>query len=290
MASAVGLSVTSSLGDIDPDVISTDVALAAQAELPWPRLIQWTPYSGPGLTHNIPGAASLAMTAKANSHATWGSDTDVSSTFDMNTRTITISMKGVDVNVYTESFLSGVVDPRVFITDSMRKAYIKKVDTDVMALYTESPTDVTGPLTYTAFLQAFEILAGQAADNPIAMVIPSTSFAAFWSIEEFKKANEFGKALLQQNVVLPAGYLGNVAGVECYWSNHYTASTGDHGIMFSQNAIRLVERMPFTIAIDATEEGVGNRGIRIGGTTMYGVAGTRGTSATTNPWIVDLVL
>jgi hypothetical protein len=282
--------VSGGLSDINPTIVSTEIQLAAQAELPWPRIIDWRGYNGPGLTYNIPGAASLTMSAVTFTGSTTVA-TDVSAAHDTSVRAITISTKGVDQFINLDAMLSGVVDPKTFISDSMRKAFVKKVDTDVMGLYTESPTDVTGPLTYTAFLQAFEILAGQSAESPVFMVIPNTSIAAFAAIDEFKKANEFGAALLQQNIVMPAGYLGAAPfGVECYWSNHFTSSSGDHGMMFSKNAIRLVERLPFTISIDATQEMVETRAVKLGGTAVYGVAGQRGTSATTNPWVVDLVL
>jgi hypothetical protein len=182
------------------------------------------------------------------------------------------------------------------IVNTLGTSYGKRVDTDIMALYTEagSGSNRIGSsgtaLTYAnGFVPAFERLAVGAAPAPYFWVMAATQISEIGTESQFSEWQKLGQAWLDKNVELPTGYLGVAPwGVGCYYSNNYAVSTGNHGIMFSKSAIQFHEHMPFTVAIDATEVGVGSRSLKIGGTTIYGVSGVRDTS-TTNAWIVDIV-
>ena len=88
--------------------------------------------------------------------------------------------------------------------------------------------------------------------------------------------------------MLAAGDLGfDVMNVHFFWSNHYTASAGDHGIMFSKNTIKFLEKDAFRIAINDVELYTGVRALKIGGTATYGVGVVRDAGSST--WIANIV-
>ena len=91
-AATVGVSVASSLGDILPtEVISNEVQLALQATLPWRQLVTWSGWNGPGLTMQLPIAASLTMQAITFTSTTATADATVA--YDMGQRDITASQR-----------------------------------------------------------------------------------------------------------------------------------------------------------------------------------------------------
>jgi len=289
------LSLSNSLGDLNPTIISAQVQLASQQELPWMQLIDWRGYNQPGLTHQVAQAAALTMSAIVYTDA--NTPADASTGFDMTNRQITLSTKALDVNVYLEAIESAAADPQTFIVDSIRKAYVKKVATDIMALYTEgnnSGANQVGtagtPVSYLDhFLPAFEAIANGATDPPYTWVLATTQISEVGSETQFSEWQKLGQAMLDANISAPAGFLGIAPwGVNVYWSNHYTASSGNHGMMFSKGAFLMLEKMPFTVSIDSSEQLVRDRVIRIGGTTIYGVSGQR-DSSTANLGVVDIV-
>jgi len=295
MSSYTGISVASSLGDISVTVLSGDVELAAQQQFPLERFCNYQGWNQPGLVVQVPQDPNVTMNTVAQTHAT--TPVDASNTFDMSNAQITISMKAVDVNVYTHSLIAAGNAPEPLIKDSMTKAYIRNRASNFMALYTAAPTANVVGESGTAishdgsFLTALQLLATNAAEGDLFWILASTQISEFGRDTHFKNWHASGLQLLAQNIVLPSGFLGvSPAGVEVYWNNHYTASSGNHGMMFSKNAIRCYDQVPLKIEMDMSEMWVRDRVVRIGATTMYGLGSARdGGSTGTNLWICDVV-
>jgi hypothetical protein len=293
MAKYEGLVANSgnALSLLNPTIIASQAELAAQAALPWQRIIDWRSYNQPGLTATFGQAPGLSMGAIAFTSETTPPDQTVD--FDALAANITISSKGVDVNLYLDAILSSAVPPAEMVQDSITKAYIKKIDTDIMALYTAAPAaNIVGgagtPITYATFVSAFTGLALGVAQGPISFVMAQPQLGAVMQETQFSEWQKRGMALLDSNVVLQAGDLGfDVMGVHFFWSNHYTASAGDHGIMFGQKAIKFLEKQPFRIAINDIELYVGARTMKIGGTATYGTGVIRDSGSST--WIANVI-
>ena len=287
----VGL-LSGSMDDINPTIIESDVQLALQLELPWSRLIDWRAYNKAGTINQVAQFPQATMANITESTST-GMDPGDTATMSTTNRQITLGVKGVDVWPTLLSLESGGADVQATLTEILRLSYIRKIDGDEMALYTESNTDIGAdgtPLTYTDhFLAAYELLYANAAPKPYSWVIPGVAISEIFSEPQFSQAQQYGRSIIDQDLAIQQGYQGFAPlGVQIYASNNYTASSGNHGIMFAMRGIRFAEHLPFMVKVIDTELYVNQRALKIGGTTIYGVAGTRDTT-TTNKWIVDIV-
>lgn len=290
MATFSTLGTAGQFGNLNPTIVSNQVQLVAFTNLPWPRLINWKAHNGAGsVTNVIQATYTTAMAAVADT----GADSS-SAAYTTTARSITQTAKGLDflLTLMANEFQAG---DQSHVVDTLAKSYAKKVDTDIMALYTEAPTAAEigaagTPLTYAnAFVPAFSALAAGSAPAPYFWVLAAPQIAEIGTESQFAEWQKLGQAWLDMKIDLPTGYLGVAPwGVECYYSNNYTASAGNHGMMFAREAFQLHEHMPFTVAIDASEIGVATRSIKFGGTTIYGVGGVRDTS-TTNAWVADVI-
>ena len=294
MASAVSrLGTAGEFGNLNPTIISAQVQMVALTRLPWQRLINWMPHNTKGsVTNVVQSTYTTAMSALSES-ATLGMG-EVSAAYATTSRSVTQTAKGLDFFLTLMASEFQVADA-THIVNTLGASFGKRLDTDIMALYTEAPTaneigaSLTA-LTYAnSFVPAFAALASGATPNPIFWVLASPQIAEIGTESQFAEWQKLGQAWLDQKIDLPTGYLGVAPwGVECYYSNNYTASAGNHGMMFSREAFQLHEHMPFTVAIDSSEIGVQSRSIKFGGTAIYGVGGVRDTS-TTNAWVADIV-
>lgn len=291
MATFSTLGTAGQFGNLNPTIISNQVQLVAFTNLPYPKLINWIPHNSAGSVTNV---VQSTYTTVMGSVADTGAD-DKSAAYATTSRSITQTAKGLDflLTLMANEFQAA---DQSHVVDTLSKSYMKKVDTDVMALQSEAGTGANRigaagtPLTFAnAFVPAFSALAAGSAPAPYAWILAAPQIAEIGTESQFAEWQKLGKAWLDENINLPTGYLGVAPwGVECYYSNNYAVSSGNCGMMFARDAIQLREHMPFTVAIDASEYGVVSRSIKFGGTTIYGVSGVRDTS-TTNAWVVATV-
>jgi len=285
--------LSTEVADLNPTQIATEIQLFAQQELPWPNLIGWQSFAQPGSVWQVGQAPELSLTSYTES-ATLGMTVTDADAFDMTNRTITTSMKGVDVGLTLFALQCVTGDLQGAVKDSIRKAWVDKLSTDIMALYTEAiaanEIGAAGtPLNYDTFLQGFGLLAAQAAPNPISWVVGPSQIAEVMGISQFSKFLEYGREVLTQEVMIPVGKLGTAPlGVGIYWDNNAVNSTGVHSMMFSKGAFAYVEKAPFSIAINDSNLYSKDRTLFIAGTTTYGVGGVRDTS-TTNKFVADII-
>jgi hypothetical protein len=288
--------LSTEVADLNATQISTEIQLFAQQELPWPKVINWYPFSGPGSVWQTAQAPELSLTTYTESDTLGMTVTDADA-FDMSNRQITVSMKGIDVGITLFALQCVTGDLQGAVRDSIRKAWIDKLDTDLMALYTEAPSvgpdheigAQNTPLDYDTFLQGFELLAAQAVPNPITWMIGPTQISEVLNITQFSKFLEYGREVLTQEIQVPTGFLGVAPlGVGIYWSNNAVSSTGIHSMMFSKGAFGYVEKAPFTVDVNSSNLMSKERTLYVAGTCTYGVGGIRDTS-TTNKFVVDIV-
>jgi hypothetical protein len=280
------------MDDIDPTTIESEAQLALQFELPYMERVDWRGAPATGTVSNIAQFPAVSMATVTPAAAT-GDDPGDTATVSTSARSVTISVKAVDVWPDLLSVMQGAVDVTSTLSEIVRLAYVAKIDTDFMALYTESATDIGASgtaLTFTDhFLAAYELLFANKAPKPYTWMIPGVAISEIFSEPQFSQAQQYGRSVVDQDLDVQRGYQGFAPlGVPIYASNNYTASSGNHGIMFAKRGIRMNEAMPFRVNIDRTKLLNDERALKIGGTTIYGVGGTRATS-TTNPWIVDIV-
>ena len=283
--------------ELNPTQIAFEVQMAAEQELPWRNLVSWESFTLPGTVYKQAQAPALSMTALTE-HADTGAHTaDVASEFTMTARSITATIKAVDVWITKQALVAAQGDLQAIVTDSMRKAYLDKLDTDIVSLYTEacdtSPDHEIGTdgsaIDYAAFLAAYELLAAQAAFPPITWVIGPGQISEVLGISQFSKFLEYGREVLTQNVNIQTGFLGVAPlGVGIYWSNNVVEDAGLHSLMFSKDFAGVRMKQDFSVSVDASELGVNSRSLKIGGESFYGVGGLRDTS-TTNKFCVDLI-
>lgn len=298
MASYTGISVSSSLGDISVTVLAGDVEMAAQQQFDLRNVMEVIDWAQAGLVVQIPQAASVTMNVVAQTSASTPVDASpVAPAFDMTNAQITISMKAVDINIYTHSLVAAGNAPEPIIRDSMVKGWVRKRATDYMGTYTAAPTaNVIGeqgtPISYdNTFLAILQTLATNAAEGDIVWTLAAPQISEFGRDAQFKDFAKSNIAFLSQNIVLPSGFLGvSPGGIAVWWNNHYTASSGNHGIAHSKKALRCYDQVPFKIVIDDSEMWVRDRVVRIGGTAIYGLGSARdGGSTGTNLWVTDVV-
>lgn len=282
---------------LNPTQIAFEVQMAAEQELPWRNLVSWENFTLPGTVYQQAQAPALTMTALTEGASTGAHTADVAQEFTMTNRQITATIKAVDVWITKQALVAAQGDLQAIVTDSMRKAYLDKLDTDIVSLYTEASasapdheigTDGT-VIDYAAFLAAYELLAAQAAFPPITWVIGPAQISEVLGISQFSKFLEYGREVITQNINIQTGFLGMAPlGVGIYWSNNVVESTGLHSLMFSKQFAGVRMKQDFSVAVDASELGVNSRSLKIGGESFYGVGGLRDTS-TTNTFVVDLI-
>lgn len=291
MANYSLLATAGQFGNLNPTIISGQVQLVAFTNLPYPKLIDWQSHSGAGSVSSVVQATYTTAMAAVNDNGT----DDMSQSYTTTARTITQTAKGLDflLTLMANEFQAG---DQSHVVDTLAKSYMKKVDTDIMALQSEAGSGANRigaaltPLTFAnSFVPAFSALAAGSAPAPYSWILAAPQIAEIGTESQFAEWQKLGKAWLDENINLPTGYLGVAPwGVECYYSNNYTVSSGNCGMMFAKQGLRLLEHKPFEVAIDASEIGVASRTIKFGGTTIYGVAGVRDTS-TTNKFVVAVV-
>jgi hypothetical protein len=290
----IGLGISNTLDEISPTQIETKAQLALEYQTPWTGLLDWQTHPlNSGLVYNLPSLPAATMGSLSESGTNGWYDSGDNYQPNMTSRSVTVSGKGVDVWPTTLSVLGGVLDLQTELEQVFTFAGIAKFESDVMALYSESNTDIGSSgsaVTYTDhFLAGYELLIRNKARKPFFWALPVTQVSEVLSDPQFSQAQQYGRSVIDNDVDIERGYLGfSPLGVPLYSVNNYTTSSGVHGIMASKFGIRVREMVPFRVDMDATKMWVDERSLRMGATWVYGVGGTRATT-TTNPWIVDIV-
>lgn len=291
--------IASEFAAIDPEYITQSIHADMRQELPWANLIKWEPFSQPGTTYTIPSRPNVVFN-DLTEHATTGITAPGADAqaFAMTGRDIITGQKGCDVLVTWKSLEGSQGNLQEYVKDAMKDAYFDKINTDIMANYTDAsaaaPDHEIGtlgtPLDYAIFLLAHKLLWKKRARD-IFIMIGVDQIEEFLTIPEFKEFLQIGRNVIEQKIDAPTGYLGRTPwGSPSYWCDKASTTGGvtGRGIVADRNALAFVEKMSFDTDINGTQLKNGPRAVRIAGNAWYGTGG-RVKTALNNDLMVEVI-
>lgn len=277
------------LTEWDETSIAIDVEEAASVDMQWDKLIKVHDYREAGLTRTLTQVDALTMSVRT-ADTTDGYQPAMSA-MNSTGRSTTVTAKVVDVIIAIDALIAGKTNARQVTVETIGGAYNDRKNADVMAMYSDFATQYSlANATYENLLIAgVSQLQTNKFKGKVSLVIPSSQTDQVYAIPQFSQAQQYGRSLLADQGDVEMAYMGlSPLRVNFWHCPDYTNSGGyDWGMMFSNRAIELEEKLPLTIGMDDTQLFVGRRGLLVGATTFYSVTGTR-QSAGTATWGIGI--
>jgi len=281
---------------ITPDVVATSAR--QEVFMPLARRLDLT---GPGDDYAIPQAGAL----------TFGSFTPAAAitppteqAFNTNARTLTPALRVCDVIVPINVIQSTQMSLQDLIVREAGLGLAQDHDAGFAALYTEAPASAPdheiatgGALTY-----ANSIVAGQAllwtqnAPKPFCLVVHPTYTPDLLVDELVVNASKIGTESIISRGTQNGGFLVKIIDCEVYQSDQIVSSTTYRCMMFSKNAALAYgfKRLQHPVTGDTQELlldidwNSANRAVEMNMTYWADWEGAKGTSTTTNTWLVEI--
>lgn len=280
-------------------VIPEVIATSARQEVFMP-LVRRLDLTGPGDDFNVPNAGALTW-----STYTSGNSPDEQA-FNTSQRTITPTLRQLDVVIPIDALQGSIVNVQDEIVKEAGLGLALSHDAGFAALYTEAiasnpdhlgiGTDGTA-MSFLSLRTGMGLLYAQNAPKRFAWVLHPDQWAGELLLDDTMiNAAVKGAAVLTQGMGAN-GFITSVLDVDIYVCDQIIESSGRHSIMLSKNAAfgygfkRLTH--PVTgasqeILMD-TDWNSARRSLEINMTYHADFEGLKGSSTTTNNWIVDLI-
>jgi hypothetical protein len=287
------------LGEMIPTLISPRItASAARQEVFRPRCVQYD-LTGTGGAHDV--VTTPAVTFGAVTEGTEFPE----DAFDTGKRTITPALYGVDVMVGIGAWTEAALSPLDAIVKETALALALHRDSVCAALYTEAPastpdheigTDAT-EFNFTTLRDGSALLYTQNAPKRFAWVIYPAQWIELLKDDTFINASVKGSPVLTSGMG-ENGYVTSVLDVDVYVSDQIDESSGRHSMMFSDKAAfgYGFKRLPVPgnesvmqeLMVHIDYEGR-YRSYIVESTYFADFEGVKGSSTTTNNWLVDII-
>lgn len=290
------------VAELIPDLIVPDVVATAEEHNVFMPLVRRFDLTGAGANFTVPQAGALA----------WGSLT-INGTppdetpFDTGARTLTPAAKYLDVTIPVDVMQNASVDLQTEIAKEAGVGLADYHDTQFATLFAEAPASAPGDheigtdgteLSFGDLRDGLKLLYIQKAPKRFAWVVHPTQFVELLKDDTFINASVKGSPVLTQGIGAN-GFATSVLDVDVYVAEQIfqgDSPTGLHSMMFSKNAalgygFKRLSRpggTPSEIMMDVEWDST-RRTIEINMTIYADHEGAKGTSATANGWLVDII-
>ena len=299
--SAISVNAATGVAELIPDIVVNEITVTAEREEVFMPLVIRKDVTGPGEVFNHPVAAALSFAQLGAQTYIDGASPD-ETIFDTGQRTFTPQFWFVDVILPMDVPAGSTLDVQQAIIDEVGIGWAKHKDGKFAALYTEAPA--TAPdhevgtndvaLAYSNFLQNTRLLYEHNAPRPFAGVIHPIQWGELMAdntVIDAAKAGAPGGTLTIQ----PGGFVTKLFDTSLYVSDQIVEATGLRSMWFStKRAFAYYFKMlthPLTGITSELMVGIAwneaRRSFEICNTYQAAFGGVKGTSTTTNPWLVD---
>jgi len=283
-----------------PDIILSEVQATAAREEVFMPLARRIDCTGPGDTYKVPQAGALSFGS-----LTVSSTAPAEDRFTSEARTLTPALRYCDVIVSVDAMQSAQASVMDAIVREAGIALAADRDAGFAALYTEAPssgpdheigTDGTS-LSFASLRSGLDLLYIQQAPRRFAWVVYPTQWAGELLLDDtLINASVKGQPVLTQGMQA-GGYVTSVLDCDIHVSDQILESSGRHSMMFSKNAALGYgfKRLTHPVTGNAQELMIdidwnsAYRFIEINMTYWADFEGLKGSSTTTNNWLVDII-
>jgi hypothetical protein len=297
----LGQSTTSTeLADIIPTLIAPEITLsAARQEVFRPRCREFN-LSGVGGAHDVATSPSISFDG-----VTEGTEHDEVQ-FDTGKRTITPILRGLDVVVGMKAWTDAQLSPQDAVIKEVAVALATDRDSRAAALYTEAPaatpdheigTDGT-EFSFTTLRDGMALLYTQNAPKRFAWCMNGGQWIELLKDDTMINFGVKGEAVLTKGMG-NNGYVTSVLDVDIYVTDQIDASSGNayQSMMFSDKAAIGYGYKTMSSPLSPGEQELLVDIEYISAARAYGInctyhadfEGIKGTSTTTNNWLVAIV-
>lgn len=284
--------------ELIPTIIAPEiVASTARMEVFRPLARQFM-VSGAAGAIQVPTSPALVFEALSEATAL---DNDA---FDMGARTLDPATRGISTTISIEAWLESATQIQDAIIAETAQGLMLDRDSLFAALYTEAPssnpthdlgTDGT-ELSFSDLRAGMELLYTQGAPRKFAWVVHPTQWTELLKDNTVIDASVKGSPVLT-NGIGDNGLVTTVLDVNIYVSDQIDEASGRHSMMFSERAaLGYAYRMlssplspaPSELLVDLSWQAK-ERAYEINATYYADVEGIKGTSTTTNDYLVDII-
>jgi hypothetical protein len=285
--------------ELIPAVIVPEIQITAAREevfLPLARRIDLT---GPGDDFTIPQGGALTWTAYT------GGDLPAEQAFNTAARTVTPTLRQLDVTIPIDVLQATQMSIQEGVIREAGLGLAASRDAGFAALYTEAPASTpdheigaaSTALSFLSLRQGINLLYVQEAPRRFAWVVYPTQWAGELLLDDtLINASVKGSPVLTQGVGAN-GYVTSVLDVDIYISPQVVLSTTYRSMMFSKNAALGYGFKRLRHPVTGQEQEVlmdidwnsARRLVEMNMTYHADFEGLKGSSTTTNNWLVEIV-
>lgn len=307
MATPYGqITTATELAEVIPDIVETLSIATASRRMVFMPHVRTFDRTGPGDVFHHTQRAALSFGAYSSD----GSQPNEQA-YDPGERTHTPVERVLDVVITRKGAADSVVDINADIAAEVAIAYAGDVDARIAALYTEAPTSPDHeigtdavPFSADTVRQGEALLFTQRAPRPdggpsrrgFIFVVGTNQYSELVQDDKFTNAGRYGGATVVTEGVREDGFIQDYLNSSIYESDKIVESSGLHAMMFSrQNALgwtfKRIGRPGGSLAqlmVDIAWNSK-RRAYEVNVTYEAIAGGVKGTSTTSNNWLVDII-
>jgi len=303
----MAITTLANLAAVIPDIVEAEAIATASRKMVFMQHMRRIDRTGPGDVFHHTQRAALTFAAYASDGTA-----PTPTTYAPGERTHTPVERTVDVEIPRKGLGDSAVDLSSDIGAEIGIGYAQDTDARIAAIYTEAPAAAPDheigtdgvPFSTQIIVSGEVLLMTQKAPRPdagpsrkgIVFVIGTLQYGELCQDDSFKNASIWGAPTVITEGVRDDGWVRDYMNTSVYQSDQIIESSGLHAMMFSrQNALgwtfKRIGRPGGTLSeimIDlAWNEAKRSYSTHV--TYEAIAAGMKGTSATTNNWLVDII-
>jgi len=285
-----------------PAVVLSDVQATAATEEVFMPLVKRIDLTGPGDAFDYPQGGALTWAAFTAGGANPPDETEMAA----GARTLAPSLRVRDVVVPIDSLQGSAVDVTAVISREAGIGLAKSRDAGFAALYVEASasnpdhlgigTDGT-PLSFTSVRTILDLLYTQEAPRRFAWVVYPTQWAGELMLDDSIINASVKGAPVMTSGMGANGFVTSILDLDIYVSPQIIEATGLHSMAFSKNAALGYGYKMLTHPITGNTQEVlidldwnsPRRALEINMTYHADFEGIKGTSTSSNNWLVDYI-
>lgn len=301
------ITTASELAEVTPEIVLTESIATASRRMVFMPHVRRFDRTGPGDVFHHTQRAALSFGAYSSD----GSAPDETA-YNPTERTHTPVERVVDVVITRKGLADSIVDINMDIAAEVGIAYAKDVDARFAAIYTEAPASApdheigTDAVPFSADIvrQGEALLFVQRAPRPdqgagrrgFVFIMHPTQYSELVQDDKFTNASRYGAPTVVTEGVREDGWFGDYLNSSLFECDQIVESSGLHAMHFSrQNALgwtfKRIGRPGGGLAeimVDI-EWNSARRAYETNVTYEAVAAGLKGSSTTTNTWLVDII-
>ncbi len=291
----ITLNTSGGVQELIPEIILEGIQVTAAREEVFMPLARRLDLTGAGDSFHYAQGGALTWTAYT------GGDSPAEQAFNTGARTLTPTLRQLDVVIPIDVLQAARVDIKEAVMREAGLGLAASHDAGFAALYTEAPTSpdhelTAGTLSFTQLRDASALLYAAEAPRRFAWVVYPTQWAGQLLLDDtLINASVKGNPVLTKGVGAN-GYVTSVLDVDIFISPQIVSSTTYRSMFFSQNAAIGYGYKNLTHPVTGTSQEVlidldwnsGRRSLEINMTYHADFEGLKGTSTTTNNWMVEI--